>query len=205
MRCCEVSRKSHESLPDDCVVLMAVVARSAQSHDCTCSCRNLKCMTPAGVDWGAVENFVDLKDKLRDFAQMGKEEDPSPDQKCISQALSSKIQTPLVVLALMCGSWHAVGAEIMIRSCPCRQRPSIEKTREWIKDAAAIVGHSVRSGIGRGPSHDEEQPLLPEQARDAPVRAQPNSPSYCGSCLERVRLQNGPVDPLLRMCYSSTA
>jgi hypothetical protein len=27
----------------------------------------------AGVDWGAVENFVDLKDQLAEFAQIDKE------------------------------------------------------------------------------------------------------------------------------------
>ena len=39
----------------------------------------------------------------------------------------------------------------------------MEKTREWIKDVALIVGHSVKSGVGRGQAHDEEQPLVPEQ------------------------------------------
>lgn len=46
----------------------------------------------------------------------------------------------------------------------------MEKTREWIKDLALIVGHSVKSGVGRGRPHDEEQPLLPEQAHNPRVR-----------------------------------
>lgn len=45
----------------------------------------------------------------------------------------------------------------------------MEKTREWIKDVALIVGHSVKSGVGRGPTHDEEQPLLPEQPHNSRV------------------------------------
>ncbi len=45
----------------------------------------------------------------------------------------------------------------------------MEKTRDWIKDVALIVGHSVKSGAGRGPPHDEEQPLLPEQAHNSQV------------------------------------
>ena len=34
----------------------------------------------AGVDWGAVESFVDLKDELNDFVQIDKDDrgDPLP-------------------------------------------------------------------------------------------------------------------------------
>ena len=45
----------------------------------------------------------------------------------------------------------------------------MEKTREWVKDLALIVGHSVKSGVGRGQPHDEEQPLLPERAHNPRV------------------------------------
>lgn len=58
-----------------------------------------------------------------------------------------------------------LGGDVSLR----RQRPSMEKTRDWIKDVALIVGHSVKSGAGRGPPHDEEQPLLPEQAHNSQV------------------------------------
>lgn len=39
-----------------------------------------------------------------------------------------------------------------------------------------IVGHSMKSGIGRGPPQDEERPLLPEQADNSPVSV-PSHPS----------------------------
>ncbi len=58
----------------------------------------------------------------------------------------------------------------------------MEKTREWIKDVALIVGHSVKSGAGRGPRHDEEQPLIPEEAHNSQVRHiawQSEKPSPC--------------------------
>ena len=46
-----------------------------------------------------------------------------------------------------------------------------------------IVGHSMKSGIGRGPPQDEERPLLPEQADKSPVSV-PSHPSL-GSCQRR--------------------
>ena len=54
-------------------------------------------------------------------------------------------------------------------STSCRQRNSLEKTKDWIKDAATIMGQSVKSGAGRGQPHDEEQPLLFDQDNNVPV------------------------------------
>ena len=54
-----------------------------------------------------------------------------------------------------------------------RQRHSLDKTKDWIKDAAAIMGQSMKSGVGRGPPPDEERPLLPEHAQNPPVRLRP--------------------------------
>ena len=45
----------------------------------------------------------------------------------------------------------------------------MEKTKDWIKDAATIMGQSVTSGAGRGQPHDEEQPLLSNQDTNVPV------------------------------------
>lgn len=42
----------------------------------------------AGVDWGAVEKYVDLQDHLGGFAQIEKEERQASPQKCVPQALS---------------------------------------------------------------------------------------------------------------------
>lgn len=65
--------------------------------------------------------------------------------------------------------WHNVKT-----SCGAhRQRHSLEKTKDWIKDAAAIMGQSVKSGVGRGPPPDEERPLLPEHAQNPPVSLRP--------------------------------
>ena len=52
---------------------------------------------------------------------------------------------------------------------PYRQRKSLESAKGWIKDAATIMGQSVRSGAGRGHPHDEEQPLLSDQDNNVPV------------------------------------
>lgn len=65
--------------------------------------------------------------------------------------------------------WHNVKT-----SCSAyRQRHSLEKTKDWIKDAAAIMGQSMKSGVGRGPPPDEERPLLPEHAQNPPVSLRP--------------------------------
>ncbi len=59
--------------------------------------------------------------------------------------------------------------------CAHRQRHSLDKTKDWIKEAAAIVGQSVKSGVGKGPPPDEERPLLPEHAQDPRVSLCPIS------------------------------
>ena len=44
-------------------------------------CIAIRFQDPAGVDWGAVESFVDLKEDLKEFAQIGKDDeaDRSPE------------------------------------------------------------------------------------------------------------------------------
>lgn len=82
--------------------------------------------------------------------------------------------------------WHNVNTD-----CGAyRQRHSLDKTKDWIKDAAAIMGQSMKSGVGRGPPPDEERPLLPEPAQNPAVRLRP-------ACILAILGQALPVMSLL--------
>ena len=83
MRCCEVSALEGICSLSACHRVSPACTSKAGSIRCTLSCvivealqmwiTTLKWVRSAGVDWGAVENFVDLKDQLAEFAQIDKE------------------------------------------------------------------------------------------------------------------------------------
>ena len=66
--------------------LCCAKARCLRGH--ACWGRAEEVLKSAGVDWGAVEDFVDLGDHLRGFAQIEREEHQALPQKCVPQALS---------------------------------------------------------------------------------------------------------------------